>query len=573
MRIAVSKQYRWVLAAVLACYAVSAASSNRSAAPVEKAFSANRLPVSVLTLLLADANGPTPAVPTTNGPSGSITLLQPSFSWSPSASATSYRLTVTHGGTTDFSIVYAAGAAACADESGACSVTPAFNFISGTTYSWSIQAINAAGYSAASTLRTFTTNPVTGGTSLAPLAFTEKPFGSLMLVDTIDTALVAPDTQSPALVSSVQTIAGRQSRTLVPGPDARYMTYRIGAGKGLVAKQAYVLDIEYPDDVPRAMFIANRGADFLRGFTTGSAVGDSRKSWTHSTLESLNYPQSGGWKNYHSLFYLHERFTPKAERNSICALRPLLPADGFDVSIFQTRKLNDPRSNGAAVGKIRLYKVVNQAALPAAITYPGNLPRRHLFWREEMADEAISNNDPAKRATVNAIDWFSFKMDMGSALGFNTVGKDLMEWGANQGFDSGDSDWIFNAKAPRTNIWAEIVAQASSRGLYLMPYLEYGGSLGNNCLDGQSCDTSVGSYKSMGFQRRTRKLFHGIYGPGTALDWYTTVSWAEEKSADLTDPDTETDLKMVLDKIIVQYKNNTTSFAGVWLRMRQTKLP
>ncbi|MES2932711.1 MAG: hypothetical protein V4805_04410 [Pseudomonadota bacterium] len=606
MRTTTIKKAGWFLVAAVSLSAVAAPPTNLPAdnkkefakPAVGQAETPKRLPVSVLMLLL-DSITPivVPPAPATSGPSGSVASSSPTFSWSPSTGATSYILTVKHGGsTTDFSTEYSAATAGCAAGSGTCSITPSFTFTAGTTYSWSVQGKNSAGTGTASATKTFIPNPVVGGTVAAPLAFSEQPFGALELIDTIDTATMAPATESPVAASSVKAILGQNARTLTPGTEASYITYRIGKNKGLVAKQAYVLDIEYPDDVPRAMFIANRGADFLRGFTTGSAVGDSRKAWTLSTLESLNYPQSNSWKHYHSLFYLHERFSPKAERNSICSLRDLLPADGFDVSIFQSRQMNDPRSQGAAVGKIRLYKVTNPAALPAAITYPGSLPRRHLFWREEMADEAVSNASASKRATTAAIDWFGFKMDMGRALGFNTVGKDMFEWGWNQGFDSGDTQWALNANPPLTNIWGEIVAAATTRGLELMPYLEYGGTLGYNCMPGYPCDKNAGTYKSMGFQRRTDKLFKGVYGPGcnqildvngnpvkdangkntydcSSANSYTGVYWTEDKSADLTDPDTEADLKKVIDKLVVQYKAGGAKFGGVWLRMRQSKLP
>lgn len=443
-----------------------------------------------------------------------------------------------------------------------------------TQYVYTLQARDLAGNTSTVASLTVTTTSDTVTVVPAALTLDEQPFGALELVDEIDTATTAPTNQIPASISTTTTLLGRTARTITPGDTARVISYRIGAGKGLVAKQAYVLDIEYPDDIARAMFVANRGADFVRGFATGQAIGDARRTYTPSTLESLAYPQTGTWKNYRSLFYLHERFSPlTAQRNAECATRTLFPADGFDVSVFQTGALNDPRSNGVAIGKIRLYKVTNTAGLPSTINYPGNLPRRHVFWREEMADEAVMGSTAGKRAVTSPIDWFVFKMDMGRALGFDTVGKDMMEWGFNQGFDAGDSVWMHNAQGLMSNIWAQIVTQAAARNLYVMPYLEYGGSLGSNC-SGGVCDKTPGNYKSLGFQRRTKKLFDGVYaGDGeTGKNQYTSVWWTEDKSADLTDPDTLTDIKKVMDKLLVQYKGQA-NFVGAWLRMRQTKLP
>ncbi|MES2935615.1 MAG: hypothetical protein V4805_19240, partial [Pseudomonadota bacterium] len=567
---------------VPAAIATDAIAVDTAALPdISKSLKKNSFPVSIWMMLLGDSasSASVPATPASLSPGGSVATVNPTYSWHASAGATSYLLWVGVGSSAWLAVTFSATELGCASGSGTCSVTPATALTSGVTYSWNVKAINSNGGSVVSASQSITPNPVAAGTALAPLAFDDQPFGALELIQTIDTATTLPDQQLPLGVSTVQTLLQQGARTLPPGPQARYFTYRVGAGKGLVAKQAYVLDIEYPDDQSRSMFIANRGADFIRGFSTGKAIGDARRAYSTGPLESLNYPQSQSWKHHRSLFFLHERFNAKVQRYANCADRSMLPAGGFDVTVFQTREINDPFSKGAAVGKIRLYKVTNSASLPAAINYPGNLPRRHTFWREEMADEAIGSSDPAKRGVTNVIDWYGFKMDLGKALGFNTVGKDLMEFGFNQGFDSGNPNWISNAQPPLFNIWADIVSAASSRNLYLLPYLEYGGSQGMNCMNGQTCDKTPGNYFSLGYQHRPKKLFDGIYGPG--MDASDTVSfkhnysgtwWTENLATDVTDPDTRTDLHHLIDTILGKYKGSA-NFAGLWFRTRQTKLP
>lgn len=401
----------------------------------------------------------------------------------------------------------------------------------------------------------------------APLPLETQPFGALTLVEEIDTASVAPSFQSPAGASSVATRLGRSARVMPLSPDAKALAYRIGAGRGLVAGRAYVLEVEYPDDVPRTIFVANRGADFVRGFATGRSVSDARRQFTRSTLESLDYPQSQQWASFRSLFYLHERTsTLKAERNAVCANRNLLPGDGFDVMIFQNKQWDDPAGNGVAIGKIRLYAVANAAALPAPIAYPpAPLPRRHLFWREEMADEAVQSNNVAQRAFAQPIDWFEAKIRLARFYGFNTVGKDLMEWGHNQGFDGGDSQWLWNAQPPLVDIWSQIVARAGAAGLPLLPYFEYGGSIGG-------CSGAGCGYRSLGSQRRTKKLWDGTYATCGNLSYYTCVWWTEGYSADVTDPDTLTDLQRLIDRTVLAHRD-VADFVGIWLRTRQTKLP
>ena len=401
----------------------------------------------------------------------------------------------------------------------------------------------------------------------APLPLETQPFGNLTLVEEIDTATATPSFQSPAGASSVATVLGRSARVMTLSPDAKAFAYRIGAGRGLVAGRAYVLDVEYPDDVARTIYVANRGADFVRGLATGKSVGDARRQFTRSTLESLDYPQSQQWTSMRSLFVLHERFsTLKAERNAVCANRNLLPADGFDVVIFQNKQWDDPRGSGAAIGKIRLYEVANAAALPAPINYPGApLPRRHLFWREEMADEAVSSNTIAQRAFAQPIDWFQAKITLARFYGFNTLGKDLMEWGHNQGFDGGDAQWIWNAQPPLVDIWTQIVARAGAAGLSVLPYFEYGGSIG-------ACSGANCGYRSLGAQRRTKKLWDGVYTTCGNTSYYTCVWWTEGYSADVTDPDTLIDLQHLIDRTVIAHRN-VADFVGIWLRTRQTKLP
>ena len=401
----------------------------------------------------------------------------------------------------------------------------------------------------------------------APLPLETQPFGNLTLVDEIDTALTAPGFQSPANASTVAQRLGRNARVMPVARDAKALAYRIGQNKGLVANRAYVLEVEYPDDLPRMTYIANRGADFVRGFALGKSAADSRAQFTRSTMESMSYPQSQQWQSFRSLFFLHERFSAlKAERDATCANRNLVPADGFDVMIFQNKTFDDPPSTGVAIGKIRLYAVNDAAALPAAINYPPpSLPRRHLFWREEMADEAVSAGDVNKRAFAQAIDWFQSKINLAKFYGFNTMGKDLMEWGHNQGFDGANPQWIWNAQPPLVDIWAQIVERAGAAGLSVLPYFEYGGSVGG-CTGG-SC-----GYFSLGAQRRTRKLWYGVNNVcGNTLN-YTCVTWTEGFSADVTDPDTLTDLERIMDRAVIRLRNSA-DFLGVWFRMRQSKLP
>jgi len=383
----------------------------------------------------------------------------------------------------------------------------------------------------------------------------------LKLVDEIDTAKVAPNYESSPGISKVETVAGRPARVMVPGEKASAFAYVVGKGKGLKAGTSYVLSIEYPDDVSRTMYIVNRGADFTRGMSTGKANGDVKAQFTDPALESLNFPLSGEWKSFKQFFTLLNRFQGiQSVRDPEPGCRPNLPEDGFNVVITQAKKVNDPRSEGAAVGKIRLYEVSDPSKLYAKINYPpADLPRRHIFWREEMADQIIQTPIAEDQAVDDSADWYVHKMKMAKVLGINTLGKDLLEFGFNQGWETGDQNWTLEAQEPNRDLWTRIVQRAKDEGFDLMPYYEY--------------KTGIGAAEdSLAKQRRAHKLYHGIKKTNGNDAMYTGVWWTEGHNGDLTDPDTLEDAKRMLDQTVVRFKDDA-KFAGVWFRLRQSSLP
>lgn len=394
----------------------------------------------------------------------------------------------------------------------------------------------------------------------------EDPFRSLPLVLDIDTAVTPPGDEVPAGASGVQNVLGRQARVLPMGDEARRIVYRLGQGAGLKAGQAYLLEVEYPDDVPRAFFLANRGADFVRGWATGTAVGDARRQYVEPSVESLAYPQSGGWTSYRQLFVMQERLQGVlAHRNPDAGARPFTPADGFHVVFFQTQRANDPRAQGLALGHIRLYAVPELQKLYAPLHRPpAALPQRRVFWREEMSDQAISARAPEDRAFADPLDWFTAKLQLARVLGFDTFAKDLLEFGFNQGWESGDPNWTMDAQPPLNDLWTKLVPRAAREGFTLLPYYEYKGSLG----------LREARPQSLGWQRRAEKLYHGLRRTADAqrTDRYTGTWWVEDSDADLTDPDTLADFRRVLDRTVLRFRG-TAPFAGVWLRTRQTHLP
>ncbi|QEH36716.1 hypothetical protein OJF2_53010 [Aquisphaera giovannonii] len=382
---------------------------------------------------------------------------------------------------------------------------------------------------------------------------------AMPLIEEIDAAAIAPIHQYPEAASRVTSLLGRPARVLDAGDSPKTMAWVIGKGKNLRPGSPYVLEVEYPDDVPRTIFVANRGADLVRGFATGAAIGDARQQYVQPSVESVGYPQSGTWQTYRTIFFLHDRFQGLyAQRDAKPGGRPFTPADGFHVVVFQAKRLNDPPSRGAAVGKIRLRAIPNVAALyPEVEPLPEGLPKRRIFFREEMADEAISARVANDRGVADPLNWLLYKARMSRVLAINTFAKDLLEFGHNQGWKGGDPDWINDAQPPMTDLWDRAASRLAGEGLDLLPYFEYKGAIGRK----------EATPPSLGWQRRAEKLYHNL--PNAR---YTPVWWTEDHNADLTDPATLDDVRRVVDRTILAHKGRAT-FAGAWFRVRDNHLP
>jgi len=391
--------------------------------------------------------------------------------------------------------------------------------------------------------------PVDGGS----VADAGPPFGRLPLVDEVvcgDPKDPHPFADDPQGASQVATILGRPCRALPNDGGAKLFGYRIGQGRGLKAGGAYVLSVDFPEDEPRTMFILNRGAEVARGLSTGAALGDVLYTYTDNNAESLRIPLSGEFRSWRMLFYLHDRF-PEIQGHRDAGARPLRPDDGFWVLIAQWSRKNAPLSRGAAVSHIRLFEVPDPAALRVRLAFPPQgLPRRHLFWREEMADGVIQSLKEEERGVADETRWFEFKARLAQFLGMNTFCKDLLEFGHNQGWDAtiyGGNKWYWQSKTPRR--WEQILAMLRGYDLDVLPYYEWAGSTGQN---------GVGAMKkclSLGGQRA-----------------YTHITWSEKMNADVTDPETLEDAKKLLDATVLRHKE-AVRFVGAWFRTRPSHIP
>ncbi|HEV7299982.1 MAG TPA: hypothetical protein VGN72_11505 [Tepidisphaeraceae bacterium] len=395
----------------------------------------------------------------------------------------------------------------------------------------------------------------TGGVSRAQQADASREmFGELRLIDEVvvgqeqDTHAF---TESKQGVSEVRDVLGKPTRVIPNTNDVGvYVTYRLGKGMGLKANGAYVLQVEYPEDAPRTMFVHNRASETSRGLYTGSTVGDVlRGRYVHSNPESLQYPLSGKHEQFQMLFYLQDKsFSLKVPRDQPIK-RDVTPADGVPVIISQWKAKNAPMSEGAAFSRIALYEVVDPSKLKLSINYPpGDLPRRHLFWREEMSDGIVNGDDPGFK---NDVDWYAAKANLMQFLGMNTYTIDMLEFGHNQGWDTtpGGPNWMNASKTPKR--WENVLKMLKDGGydFTVLPYYEYAGSVGGN---------------SPGTRKFARPL--------SDEEAYTHITWSEKAYADVTEPEILEDAKKVLDLTINRWKD-VMPFTGAWIRPRPSHMP
>ncbi|HEV7301535.1 MAG TPA: hypothetical protein VGN72_19380 [Tepidisphaeraceae bacterium] len=392
-------------------------------------------------------------------------------------------------------------------------------------------------------------------------------FGTVRLIDRVscgDTTDAHRFTEGPVGASRVETILGQACRVLPVEGAAKYFAYRLGEGKGLRVGAAYVLAVEYPEDQPRTFVVQNRGAEYARGVYTGQAIGDVLYTYTNNNCESLRVPLTGRFEAQRSLFFLHEHLTEIFQPRGIepdergtedeKGMRPLSPADGFWVVVTQSRDENIPLGGGAAVASIRLYEVADVDRLYADVKFPpAGLPRRHLFFREEMSDGIINSRNPTDRGVEDQTRWFEHKARLMRVLGVNTWAKDILEFGGNppfdttyRGNDAGDR-WYRQTRFPTR--WADQLAMLAKYGIDVLPYTEYAGS--DSKIDG------------LGREKRC----HTLAGTNT----YTHIVWSEKYNADVTDPDTFEDVRKLLDSAILRHKG-VVPFVGIWFRTRPSHL-
>ena len=417
--------------------------------------------------------------------------------------------------------------------------------------------------------------------AVAPGDTVELPFfGAVTVVDAVDCAAAAPGDHRfediPAGASVATNLLGRACRALpVQEKGSSLLKWRLGEGKGVKPNGAYVVVVEYPDDLPRDYLVRNNANNSRRSFYTGAAIGDAWAArYVDHHPESLKIPQSGEWRLWTSLTFPGEKASERAESakgpdGKDHALVTDVATEGFDFILAQYPKANHPESAGLAVSRVLLCEIPDEKALWADLPLPpAPLPHRRIFWREEMSDGAMDNICPGN----DGLDWLEQKMRAMKMLGQNTFCKDLLEFGHNQHWDphwrkhddgsypGGKTSWMWKSQRAAWDVWSRAVPLAVDKyGFEILPYYEYGGVNGN-------------WEKSLGPQKRAEPLdLDNKPDRETRGANYTHIWWSEGKlRVDITDPDTLVELKYILDGTILRFTNEVArgGFAGAWFRPR-----
>ena len=404
------------------------------------------------------------------------------------------------------------------------------------------------------------------------------PFGEVRVVDEVDcTQADHRFAEWPRGASRVEMVAGRPCRVL-PTQDGRssYVAWRLGEGRDVRPNAAYVVALEYPDDGPRSYLVRNNGNNSRRSFHTGAAVGDAVDAlYADHHPESLKLPQSGKYERWTALTFPGEKAATLDEKGRLDVAK-----DGFDVILAQFARRHAPESLGVAAARILLCEIPDERKLYLDLRLPpAPLPKRRIFWREEMSDGAAIEGDDPLVSARNGLDWFEQKARTMKILGQNTFCKEMLEFGHNQHWDcnwkhgqSGGRSWkwMWPGKGRTANLWNDIVPMVADRyGLDILPYYEYGGANGQP--DPSDSRLSLGSQKRaepLVLENKPEREKHGAN--------YTHIWWSDGRlRVDITDPDTFDELCYVLEGTILRFSQQVKEgrFAGAWFRLRPGEWP
>ena len=181
--------------------------------------------------------------------------------------------------------------------------------------------------------------------------------------------------------TTIETVLGQRCRVT---HGWGWFGYKLNR-QGLKPGSAYLVVMEYPEDVGRTYTIFNTGIVLSLvggyGFHTGKTLGDH---WTRTlNSEYTDYPLSGKMQRWTSLFHLGaQTWAPGDPWNNAPTAGD--SKEGFWFIVGGVGPSQDPLAAGAAVSTIKLYEISDMDALfPRIEEPPLELGRRELFMTAE----------------------------------------------------------------------------------------------------------------------------------------------------------------------------------------------
>jgi hypothetical protein len=165
---------------------------------------------------IAIVTGPTlPGAPVLVSPTGTVTTLNPTYTWNAVAGATSYYLLAQNTAGVAVSVSVTPASAGCSAGTGTCSFTPGASLANGSVYNWFVNATNSVGtgpWSAAATITVSGAGPSIPGAPvpIAPMgmvATTTPTYSWSAIAGATSYYLLAQNTSGVAVSTSVSPAA------------------------------------------------------------------------------------------------------------------------------------------------------------------------------------------------------------------------------------------------------------------------------------------------------------------------------------------------------------------------------
>lgn len=361
--------------------------------------------------------------------------------------------------------------------------------------------------------------------------------------------------------SALTTVWQRTGR--VVSHDQGFFSYTLGVG--LKKNMPYLLEIEYPEDVPRTFaFVVGRGA-YAPGIHTGTTLGQPEPRFF---VEQIPFPLSSSIHKAQFLIWAGD-FEAR---------------NGVFVGIADPGKKNAPFSKKPVVFKITLYDMITIAC--PRIAFPKDPALRRYAWVE--SEQMLPSDGVRYSPLVNTLFY-----------GMNAVAPPVVSWNAH-GNDATAATMFPSPLYPRYkrtiirnkeyetdeledvhqrfNFWKEYLEWAREFKIHVFPRLEYGGSdtlpkeayaIGG---DGAPYPPYIHTYTGKAFIDSIDVTHTATFADVTALidDMFNTISddlraWVGpmifRRRADfLATSYSETALKLFMQE---QNKNYTGSFASI----------